>query len=262
MGAKTNIEWTDHTFNIAWGCIKASAGCDHCYAESLSRRFGYAWGSGAKRRIMSDVYWQKPIHWNNHAQKMNRQELVFCSSMTDVFLNDRTIDAERERLWPMIRQTPHLLWQILTKHPERIRANLPTDWGSGYHNVWLGVSVENNENRWRVDMLRDIPSRIHFLSVEPMLGPVDCDLQGIEWVICGGESGPNARPMEMQWARDLRDTCNRHGAAFFLKQLGGTIDKRGHNSAILDGREYKAFPLDAIDERRGASGVGSTYDEM
>lgn len=242
MGA-TRIEWCNFTFNIAWGCVKASAGCDHCYAETLAKRYGYGWGPGAKRRIMGEAYWKQPLKWDRDARRAGVRRRVFCSSMTDVFLNDATIDAQRDKLWPLIRSTPDLDWQLLTKHPERIKPSLPADWGDGYQNVWLGVSVENDEAGWRAKMLSQIPAAVRFLSVEPMLGPIwDTSLLGIDWVICGGESGPGARPMNEQWARELRDRCKDYRIAFFLKQLGGVRDKRGGDAAVLDGQQHKAFP--------------------
>lgn len=245
MSENSKIEWTDHTFNIAWGCIKATAGCDNCYADTLSNRYGFdVWGPGKPRRTFGEKYWAQPTAWDREARRAGIRRRVFCSSMTDVFLNDRTINVEREKLWPLIRSTPDLDWQLLTKHPERIAANLPDDWGDGYPNVWLGVSVESNETAWRAAMLQKIPAAVHFLSVEPMLGPVDdFGTEFIEWVICGGESGPGARPMELEWARDLRDHCAAFGVPFFLKQLGGVRDKRGHDAAVLDGVQHKAFPV-------------------
>lgn len=243
MSETTKIEWTDHTFNIAWGCIKATAGCDNCYADTLSHRYGFdVWGPGKERRTFGESYWKQPIAWDREARRSGVRRRVFCSSMTDVFLNDRTIDAEREKLWPLIRSTPDLDWQLLTKHPERIKPNLPADWGDGYPNVWLGVSVESNETCWRAKTLMGIPAAVRFLSVEPMLGLVNQFSPHIDWVICGGESGPGARPMDLDWARYLRDTCAQFGIAFFLKQLGGVRDKRGGDAAVLDGKQHKAFP--------------------
>lgn len=246
MSESSAIEWTDHTFNIVWGCNEASPGCDNCYARVHAHRYGFnVWGARAARRTFGERYWAEPIRWNAQAARAGRQAKVFCSSMTDIFLNDPTIDAEREKLWPLIRSTPHLIWQLLTKHPERIAPNLPADWGQGYANVWLGATVEDSDNTWRARVLRGIPAAVRFLSCEPLLGPLErLSLQGIDWVICGGESGPKARPMDVQWARALRDLCASSGIAFFLKQLGGRRDKRGGSAALLDGREHKAFPVE------------------
>lgn len=244
MSANSKITWTDHTFNIAWGCIKATAGCDHCYADTLSNRYGFdVWGPGKARRTFGEKYWEQPLKWDREARRSGVRRRVFCSSMTDVFLNDRTIDAEREKLWPLIRSTPDLDWQLLTKHPERIAANLPADWDEGYPNVWLGVTVENMDTAWRAHTLRGIPAAVRFVSAEPLLGPLaQVGLQGIHWVICGGESGPKARPMDLEWARNLRSRCDEHGIAFFLKQLGGVRDKRDGHDAVLNGRIHNEFP--------------------
>jgi protein gp37 len=244
MSEHSKIEWTDHTFNLVWGCVKSTAGCDNCYADTLSNRYGYdVWGPGKPRRTFGPAYWAKPLSWDREARKAGVRRRVFCSSMTDVFLNDPTINAEREKLWPLIRSTPDLDWQILTKHAERIATNLPADWGEGYPNVWLGVSVENDDTRWRIAKLVEVPAAVRFLSVEPMLGPVNVfAMDRIGWVICGGESGHHARPMDLNWARELRDYCRELRIPFFLKQLGGARDKRGHEDAILDGQRWVQFP--------------------
>jgi protein gp37 len=243
LSANSSIEWTKHTFNISWGCVKSSPGCDHCYAESWAKRYGWGWGPGAERRVLSPAYWAEPLKWNAAAAKAGTRDRVFCSSMTDVFLNDATIDQERTKLWPLIRQTPHLDWLLLTKHPERFKANLPDDWGDGYPNVVLMVSVENNDAKWRVDILRKTPAPRRGLSVEPMLGRVnEVALSGIHWVIAGGESGAQARPMHLDWVRELRDRCVESQIAFFLKQLGGSRDKRGGEDAVLDDRRWMEYP--------------------
>jgi protein gp37 len=254
----TNIEWARWTFNVAWGCVPASAGCDNCYAERLSARWGFdAWGVGAARRTFGEAYWREPLKWNARAAAVGVRERVFCSSMTDVFLNDSTIEAEREKLWPLIAATPNLDWLLLTKHPERIRHNLPADWGMGYANVWLGTTVENEDVSWRVDELRKTRAALRFLSVEPMIGPVDrVELADIDWVICGGESGPNARPAETSWLRGVRDRCVDLQIAFFLKQLGGVRDKRGGEDALLDGRRWCEVPV--VSERVIALCAGET----
>lgn len=223
MSANTDIEWADDTFSIAWGCAWASAGCDNCYAQVHARRFGFdVWGVGAPRRTFGAEYWAQPLKWNAKAGRTGQRRRVFCSSMTDVFLNDETIDRERnEKLWPLILATPNLDWLLLTKHPERFKNNLPPHWPHGYSNVYLMTSVEDNSAAWRVDALRNAPAAVRGLSVEPMLGPVDrVSLDGIDWVICGGESGPRARPMNPAWVRDLRDRCIASGVAFFFKQWG------------------------------------------
>jgi protein gp37 len=188
--------------------------------------------------------------------------LVFTCSWSDWF--HEGADAWREEAWDIIRRTPHLTYQILTKRPERMRQHLPADWGNGYPNVWLGVSVENQRWTTRIPWLLKVPSVVHFLSCEPLLGPLDlltvenphdpyahCLSAGfdgerllprVDWVIAGGESGADARPMELDWARSLRDQCQTAGVPYFLKQLGGHPDARAHEKALLDGRTHTEMP--------------------
>lgn len=248
MSANSPIEWTDHTFNIAWGCEKVSPGCAHCYADTVSKRYGHGgvWGKDAPRRTFGERHWAEPLAWDRKAEKEGIVRRVFCSSMCDVFEDHPTIDAEREKLWPLIRETPWLDWQLLTKRPERVLEHLPKDWGSGYANVWLGTSVESQRFILRAEMLAFIPARTRFISAEPLLRPLDLSVlfthNRIHWVVAGGESGPKCRPMHPTWARNLRDQCETAGVAFFLKQLGGHPNKRGHDDALLDGVRHVAMP--------------------
>ena len=249
MAEQTAIAWTDHTFNPWWGCTKVSPGCDHCYAETLDRRTGGRhWGPHAARRRTSEKNWHQPLRWNQAAERAGVRRRVFCASMADVF--DNAVPAAwRADLWDLIRATPSLDWQLLTKRPQNIEKMLPPDWGLGWSNVWLGTTVENQvEANRRVPILLDVPAAIRFLSCEPLIGPVDLrsiDLVGgheevlplgagwlgrlvpgeeegsrIGWVICGGESGAGARPMHPDWARSLRDQCATAGVPFFFKQWG------------------------------------------
>jgi protein gp37 len=243
MAENSAIEWTQHTFNPWWGCTKVSPGCDHCYAEVLDKRTGGAhWGPHAERRRTKD--WSGPIKWNRRCEKLGIRERVFCASMADVF--DNAVPVEwRSDLFDLIRQTPHLDWLLLTKRPQNIAKMLPPDWGNGWPNVWLGTTVENQaEAERRILHLLSIPARVRFLSCEPMLGPISFrwakwdtwrDETGnprpvvdeydgfrmLDWVICGGETGPGARPMHPDWARDLRDQCRSSGVSFFMKQMWG-----------------------------------------
>jgi protein gp37 len=242
VAEKTIIAWTDHTFNIAWGCTKVSPGCKNCYADTLSARYGQSvWGPGNPRRVFGEKHWAEPLKWEREARKEGRRHRVFCSSMCDNFEDHPTITAERAKLWPLIRATPHLDWQLLTKRPERILNGLPADWGKdGYPNVWLGTSIENNDYVGRADSLACVPAAVHFVSYEPALGPLDrLDLDGIEWVIYGGESGPGWRPEDKQWARDMRRRCDEAGVAFFHKQSAGHRTEMGIE---LDGRIVRQYP--------------------
>lgn len=241
MAQKTNIGWTDHTFNPVWGCAKVSPGCKNCYAEALASRYGAGvWGPGAPRRTFGDKHWAGPRTWNRAAEKAGERRRVFCGSMCDVFEDHVTVNAERLKLWPLIKQTPNLDWLLLTKRPENVLAMLPQDWGQGYPNVWLGASVEGNDYAWRADCLRAVPAAVRFVSYEPALGPVDAlALDGLHWVIYGGESGPGHRAEDKRWARDMRDRCRAAGVAFYHKQSAGPLPERG---VELDGQVLKAFP--------------------
>ena len=259
MGEKSSIEWTDHTFNPWIGCQKVSPGCDHCYAETWDARGlqqrESRWGPHAARTRTSAANWRKPLAWNKAAQKAGKRARVFCASLADVFDNHDSIDPQwRLDLWELIAATPHLDWLLLTKRPQNVPKMvfawmLERTWPS---NVWLGTTVENQtEAERRIPHLLAVPAAVRFLSCEPLLGPVDLttiwlrrdgqrmtklsnslgdyvqplrgnfkDSQKIHWVICGGESGPNARPMHPSWARSLRDQCVAAGVAFHFKQWG------------------------------------------
>lgn len=265
MGDSTIIAWTSHTFNIAWGCQKVSPGCKNCYADTLSKRCGATsvWGLGQPRRVFGAKHWAEPLKWNRDAARAGVRARVFSSSMCDLFEDHITIDAEREKLWPLIRATPWLDWQLLTKRSARIASCLPSDWGDGWPNVWLGVSIENNDYVSRADDLRRIPAVVHFISYEPALGPLDAlDLTGIEWLIYGGESGPKYRPMDLQWARDIRARCDAGGIAFFFKQSAAPRTEMGIE---LDGRVVREYPRIryGIDETRsGLSDISTPRDAV
>jgi protein gp37 len=277
MSEVTGIAWTTSTFNAWWGCTKVSPGCDHCYAEREAHRRGTAWGPDAKRRILSDAYWREPLKWNARRERQLRQvaemgetepgavppHRVFCSSMADIFDKDGPQD-QRERLWALIRATPHLTWQLLTKRIGNAKRMLPADWDDGYSNVWLGATVVTQEEADRdVPKLLATPARVRFLSCEPLLGPIDltldglvcgpcprcidrapdwetnvvecraCDCTGkgnewaIDWIIVGGESGPGARPFDVTWARSIVQQCRAAGVAVFVKQLGANVRWNG-----------------------------------
>jgi protein gp37 len=241
MGFNSKIEWTTHTFNPWWGCTKVSDGCKHCYAELLSNRYGHdVWGAGKQRRLLSDKHWQEPLKWNVRAQAEGTRYRVFCASMADVF-DEGAPESEVSRLWQIIRQTPMLDWQLLTKRPERIAANLPADWGAGYRNVWLGTSVENENVVDRIDHLAGVSAVVHFLSLEPLIGPLrNLPLENIQWVIVGGESGPKARPIDEDWVLDIRRQCRAAAVPFFFKQWGGV--NKAKNGRALRGRFYDEMP--------------------
>lgn len=258
MAEQSKIEWTDHTFNPWEGCQKVAPECDHCYAESRDQRFtgGIHWGAKAPRRRTSAQNWNKPRRWNARAEAFyaahGRRQRVFCASLADVF--DNAVDTSwREDLWALIRECDQLDWLLLTKRPQNIAKMLPPDWGDGWTHVWLGTSAGTQKTaNQNIPHLLKTPAAVRFVSAEPLLGSIDfaaipkgeiskniticfgaltgVDGLGhsgprIDWVICGGESGPNARPMHPDWARDLRDQCMAAGVAFFFKQWGNWTAK-------------------------------------
>jgi protein gp37 len=261
MAENSKIEWTHHTFNPWHGCSKVSPGCDNCYAERDSNRFNPTktlWGVDADRLELSEKYWATPHKWNQRAAVNGVRERVFCASMADVF-DKNAPEGARERLWQLIKDTPHLDWLLLTKRIGNAKTMLPDDWGNGYLNVWMVISVVNQEEANRdIPKLLSTPAAIRGLSLEPLLGAIElfqsvsckwcrgmgyslhgpdeipcsaCDgfeanpveelmNSGIDWVIVGGESGSNARPMHPDWVRSLREQCKWAVIPFFFKQYG------------------------------------------
>lgn len=245
MSEKSAIEWTEATWNPWMGCTKVSAGCDNCYMFSEQRRYGH--DPEVVRR--SKTKFADPLKWKE-------PKLIFTCSWSDWFHKDA--DPWRDEAWEIICNTPQHTYQILTKRPGRIKRHLPADWGEGYGNVWLGTSVENQDTMHRAWQLIEVPARVRFISAEPLLGPLDfrktvddfglvsdSALNRIHWVIVGGESGPNARPSYSGWMREIQIQCVARNVAFFLKQLGGFPDKRGHEKALLDGKRYTEMPVPA-----------------
>lgn len=249
MSANTKIEWCDHTFNPWEGCQKVGPGCDHCYAETRNARFagGTAinWGPGVPRRRTSASNWELPKRWNAQADTFmaqhGRRQRVFCASLADVF--DNAVDQQwRDDLFALIAATPNLDWLLLTKRIGNVGNMLPVpfDFDRHYPNVWIGATVVNQAEADRdIPKLLAVPAAKRFLSMEPLLGPVDlnatpagdilCRCEGcmnmtpdtrLDWVIVGGESGPKARPMHPDWARSLRDQCEAAGVPFLFKQWG------------------------------------------
>jgi protein gp37 len=230
MGKNSSIEWTHHTFNPWWGCAHVSPGCQNCYAETWAKRVGEkVWGVKEGRRFFTDKHWAEPLKWNEDAESDQQRKRVFCASMADVFELRTDLDVWRERLWQLISVTPWLDWLLLTKRPQNILNMVPweNDWPS---NVWVGTTVEDQKRAdERLPIILKIPAKCRFLSCEPLLGAVDLSkwtqspeegFFSIDWVIAGGESGPNARAMLPGWARQLRDQCRVSKIPFHFKQWG------------------------------------------
>lgn len=229
MGAETSIAWTDHTFNPWWGCQRVSPGCEHCYAESWDARWkGGHWGPKAERRFFGDAHWNEPRKWNREAQRAGVRRRVFCASMADVFEDRRDLDGQRQRLYALIEETPHLDWQLLTKRPENVADLAPMRWmlGEWPINAWLGTTAEDQQRLdERAPLLCRVPAAVRFLSIEPQLESIEVRpwLHGpapIHWLIVGGESGADARGFRFEWARLLLSRAREAGTAFFMKQGG------------------------------------------
>ena len=256
MAEETGIAWTDSTFNAWWGCVKVGPECANCYAETLDvATGGNHWGVHTRPRAMSSSNWRNPRVWNRDHdlffKKHGRNRRVFCGSMMDWAdinapgskIGEAKELNQRERMWSLIKETTNLNWMLLTKRAPNIVRMLPKDWNEGYYNnVALGVSVGNKKHGLpRIDHLRKIPAKIRFLSIEPLLEDLgEINLEGIHWVIVGGESGENFRPMNMDWAQNIYDKCRASGIPFFFKQTGG-ID--GGTSDFF-GRIVQEFPKD------------------
>jgi protein gp37 len=247
MGSETAISWTDATFNPWWGCTKVGPGCDGCYAAAFDHRLGGAhWGPGAPRRYFGDKHWNEPLRWAKKLPaKLGRRPRVFCASMADVFDNE-VEQVHRDRLWALIRATPEMDWLLVTKRVGNIQKMLPPDWGPvGYPNVWLILTVVNQEEADRdIPKLRRIPAVVRGLSVEPLIDHMILLsrglLDGIHWVICGGESAqPRHKPRHMaeRWATSLREQCGMARVAFHMKQMS----ELDHPDTFKD---FASFPQD------------------
>lgn len=259
MGTTTGIAWTDHTFNPWWGCTRVSAGCQHCYAETLSIRTGHGvWGANAPRRRFAydSKHWQEPLRWEKAAasgvpgpSSGRPDHLVFCASMADVFEDRDDHVDDRAYLFDLIGRTPHLTWQLLTKRPENVARMVPSSWMTDPpKNWWQGVTTEDQQRAdERIPILLSLPAPVRFLSCEPLLGPVDLrpwlhvGFNAPEWVIVGGESGPGHRPMDLDHARRIRDDVRAAAVPLFFKQVGGHTPRAGGDQ--LDGVTIKEFPM-------------------
>lgn len=313
MAENSAIEWTDHTFNPWEGCQKVGPGCDNCYAETRNARFvpkndparGTApnWGPGAPRRRTSAANWNKPLQWNRDAEAFasangGRKQRVFCASLADVF--DNAVDPKwRRDLFDLIARTPALDWLLLTKRIGNVRA-MVQDCGFTAlpSNVWLGATIVNQAEADRdIHKLLSAPAAVRFLSMEPLLGPVNLswclgrfyekesvfyrsdtpppgrESLHIDWVIVGGESGDGARPMHPDWARDLRDQCKAASVPFLFKQWGewgrakiapsGTVGRYAIAQRVFEsGYPKQVFPVDAYPRQFDLFGGSSVMERV
>jgi protein gp37 len=233
---KSAIEWTEATWNPVTGCTKVSPGCDNCYAETFAERWrgipGHAYENGFDLTLRPERL-DQPLRWR-------RPRMIFVNSMSDLF-HERVPLTFIKRVFEVMGAADHHTFQVLTKRPGRMASVLEQVQPSPLPNVWLGTSIELDKFTWRVDHVRRTPASVRFLSCEPLLGPLpSLDLQDVDWLIVGGESGVRARPMDAQWAADLRDRCIEEGVAFFFKQWGGRTAKSGGRE--LDGRKWDQMP--------------------
>lgn len=248
MAETTKIEWCDHTFNPWMGCMKISPACDNCYAETLmDTRYGKVkWGSGESRIRTSAQNWRKPLQWNRKAAAAGTRPFVFCASLADIFDNE-VDEAWRGELFQLISRTPHLVWLLLTKRIGNVLRMVDrTIWEPGLPtNVAIGATMANQQEYERdarklLAVKRALNPAFTFGSFEPLLGPIMLDSRAPDWIIVGGESGRNARPMDLNWARDLRAQSSELRRVFNFKQVGGHgRDNGGH---LLDGRTYFGRP--------------------
>lgn len=234
MSINSTIEWTNSTWNPVTGCTKVSPGCKHCYAEIFSERWrgipGHHFEQGFDLRLWPERL-DLPMTWK-------KPQTIFVNSMSDLF-DEKVPIAFIQKVFRTMEKASWHTFQVLTKRSQRLaKVANKLNWPS---NVWMGVSIETAKYFWRADHLRNVPAKVRFLSLEPLLGPLGTiKLSGINWVIVGGESGPGARPMKTDWVRGIRKQCQQKNVPFFFKQWGGVQKKR--NGRVLDGKTWNELP--------------------
>ncbi len=235
MSTQSGIEWTETTWNPVTGCTKISHGCKFCYADRMAKRL-QAMGVDKYRNGFSVTLHpstlKDPLKWR-------KPRLVFVNSMSDLFHEEVSLSFIKA-VFETMNQASHHTFQVLTKRPNRVlNLNQHLTWSP---NIWLGTSIESQRWQFRLEELRATGAQTKFLSLEPLLGPLSgIPLNGIDWVIVGGESGPGARPMEPDWVREIRDSCLQKDVPFFFKQWGGVLKKRA--GRVLDGRTWDQMPV-------------------
>ena len=235
--ATTKIEWTESTWNPITGCTKISSGCKFCYAEVMTRRLKAMgqekYKNGFELTIHPEVL-NEPYTWK-------KGKMIFVNSMSDLFHKDVPIEYIQQ-VFRVIKENPQHVFQVLTKRADVMRYYDSEGWLEWPHNLWMGVTVENKETMHRIENLRNTSARVKFLSCEPLISSLpNMNLQGIDWVIVGGESGRTPRPMKEEWVMDIKEQCQKSGAAFYFKQWGGTNKKKAGSE--LKGKAYKEMPV-------------------
>ena len=234
--AQSTIEWTDMTWNPTTGCDKVSTGCKFCYAEVMSRRL----------KAMGVKKYEQGFKIRSHGKELatpytwKKPKVVFVNSMSDLFHKNIPIEFI-QKVFKVMKDNPQHVFQVLTKRADVLRYYDSEGWLDWSHNIWMGVSVENQEMEKRIDLLRRTNARVKFLSCEPLIGPLpSLNLHGIDWVIVGGESGRTPRPMKSEWVTEIKDQCQQANVAFFFKQWGGTNKKKAGRE--LEGRTWDGMP--------------------
>ena len=253
MADNSLIEWTDATWNPVTGCTKITRGCDNCYAQRIAERFrgvaGHPFERGFDLTLRPNRLAQ-PLSWK-------RPRMIFVNSMSDLF--HKQVPTEFiDQVFDTMEQADQHVFQVLTKRSSLMRSYLRRRYGDGTapQHIWCGVSVEDEQATARIRHLRQAQAAVRFLSIEPLLGPVEnLRLEGISWVIVGGESGPRARPMDQQWVVAIRDQCQRERVPFFFKQWGGRTPKAG--GRLLEGEEHSALPTYMTKEMHDAVQLAS-----
>ena len=234
MSSYSHIEWTESTWNPVTGCTKISPGCAHCYAERIALRLkamGQPNYVNGFQVTLHENALDLPLHWK-------KPQIVFVNSMSDLFHEDVPLSFIK-RVFSIMKKASWHKFQVLTKRAERLAQIAPKlPWPE---NIWMGVSVESSDFVHRIDSLRKVNASIRFISLEPLLGPLpNLNLSGINWIIVGGESGPNARPMKTEWIDDILLQCKQNNVPFFFKQWGGRNKKK--SGRLLDGKIYSEMP--------------------
>jgi len=234
--AQTKIEWTEMTWNPVTGCDKISSGCKHCYAEVMARRLqamGQDKYKGGFKLTLHPEALYEPYKWR-------KSKVIFVNSMGDLFHKDVPVTYIK-KVFRVMKENPQHVFQVLTKRADILRYYDSEDWLEWSHNIWMGVTVENTSVVKRIDLLRETNAKVKFLSCEPLLSALPkMNLNGIDWVIVGGESGRTPRPIKEEWVMNIKEQCKKTDVAFYFKQWGGTNKKKA--GSILKGKLYKEVP--------------------
>lgn len=234
--AQSNIEWTEMSWNPVTGCTKISTGCKYCYAEVFAKRLK-AMGQDKYKNGFNLTLHPEAL---NEPYKWKKSKVVFVNSMSDLFHKDVPVEYV-QKVFKVMNENPHHVFQVLTKRADILMYYDKEGWLNWSHNIWMGVSIENETVKNRIDNLQQTKARVKFISCEPLLGPLpNINLTGIDWVIVGGESGPNARPMKSEWVSNIKEQCLQTNVAFFFKQWGGINKKKA--GRLLDGKTYDEMP--------------------